>query len=86
MFSAMAILAFVGLRYPVRMLPLLVFESLWKVLWLAAVAVPHVAAGQSDPAFGKTLFAVSLVVVVVAVTPWPYVVRQLLRAPAEPWR
>ena len=37
--TAMSLLAFLGLRYPVQLLPLLVFESLWKLIWLAAVGV-----------------------------------------------
>jgi hypothetical protein len=28
--TAMSLLAFLGLRYPVRLLPILLFESLWK--------------------------------------------------------
>jgi len=35
---AMSLLALLGLRYPVKMLPILVFESLWKLTWLAVVA------------------------------------------------
>jgi hypothetical protein len=30
--TAMSILAFLGLRYPIQLLPLLVFESLWKLV------------------------------------------------------
>ena len=41
MLTAMSILAFLGLRYPVKMLPVLLFESAWKLLWLALVAVPR---------------------------------------------
>jgi hypothetical protein len=33
-------------RYPVQLLPLLVFESLWKLIWLAAVGIPHLMAGD----------------------------------------
>jgi hypothetical protein len=32
-----------------QLLPLLVFESLWKLIWLAAVGVPHLMAGDMDP-------------------------------------
>ena len=33
---ALALLAFLGVRYPIGMLPILMFEVLWKVLWLGA--------------------------------------------------
>jgi hypothetical protein len=46
--TAMSLLAFLGLRYPIQLLPVLVFESLWKLIWLAAVGVPHLVAGDMD--------------------------------------
>ena len=84
--TAMSLLAFLGLRYPVKLLPLLVFESAWKLIWLAAVAVPHVAAGDLSAEMGRMLFNVSLVVVILAVTPWDYVWKAYVRAPGDPWR
>src|SRR5207244_3573686 len=46
--TAMSLLAFLGLRYPVRMLPLLMFESLWKVIWLGVVGIPYLLAGDMN--------------------------------------
>ena len=39
--TAMSLLAFVGLRHPVKLLPVLLFESAWKLLWLALVGAPQ---------------------------------------------
>jgi hypothetical protein len=46
--TAISILAFLGLRYPIKLLPVLLFESVWKLLWLALVALPKAATGDLD--------------------------------------
>ena len=84
--TAMSFLAFLGLRYPVKLLPLLLFESAWKLLWLPLVALPKAAAGDLDAATADVLVNCSLVVVILAVTPWRYVWRTYLRAPGDRWR
>ena len=84
--TAMSLLAFLGLRYPVRMLPVLLFESLWKLLWLGLVALPNAAAGTLDQAMTEVLVNCSLIVVIAAVTPWGYVWSQLARATCDRWR
>lgn len=48
--SAMGILAVAGLFSPVRMLPLLVFEIGWKLIWVSAVALPKWLDGSLDEA------------------------------------
>src|SRR5215210_1497067 len=37
---AMSLLAALGIRYPLKMLPLLFFELLWKVLWVVGWGLP----------------------------------------------
>jgi hypothetical protein len=38
--AAVSVLAAVGIRYPLQMLPILLFEIVWKSIWLIAVALP----------------------------------------------
>jgi hypothetical protein len=83
---AMSLLAFLGLRYPVKLLPLLLFESAWKLLWLALVALPKAIDGNLDKATSDIVFNCSFVVLILAVTPWPYVWRTYVRAPGDRWR
>lgn len=83
--TAMSLLALLGLRYPVKLLPLLIFESAWKLIWLAVVAVPHVVAGDLSAEMGTMLSSISLVVVILVVTPWDYVLKTYVRATGDPW-
>jgi len=84
--TAMSLLAFLGLRYPGRMLPILLFEVTWKAIWIAAVAVPHLLADDIDTATQSLLFNCSFVVVILAVLPWRYVGKRYVRAPGDAWR
>ena len=83
---AMSVLALLGLRYPVRLLPILLFECAWKLIWLSVVAVPQLAAGTMDAAT-RTVMANCLVVVIVfAVVPWRHVWQQFVTAKGDRWR
>ena len=42
-------LALLGIRYPLQMLPVLLFELAWKLIWVAAVVQPLWTAHQMDP-------------------------------------
>lgn len=83
--TAMSLLAFLGLRHPVAMLPILLFEVAWKVLWLALVALPHLLANDVDAATGAMLFTVLFVAAIIAVTPWDYAWKRYAAAPGERW-
>ena len=84
--TAMSVLAFLGVRQPSRMLPVLVFESAWKVLWLSLVALPRALAGTVDDAMGQVVVNCSVVVVVIVVVPWGHVWRTFVAAGGERWR
>lgn len=86
MLVAMGLLALLGLRYPVKMLPILMFESLWKLIWLGVVAMPLWTSGQMDAATSEMANAILWVVIVLAVTPWRYAFRQFVTTKGDPWR
>ena len=86
MLAAMWVLALVGIRYPLRMLPLLLFEIAWKLIWLAVVALPLWTTGRMDQATWDVAFACLFVVVILLVVPWRYVVTHYGTERGEPWR
>jgi hypothetical protein len=86
MLLAFWLLSMLGLRYPLRMLPVLLWELVWKVLWLGMVAWPALRAGTMDADTAENAVNCSLVVLVPLVLPWGYLVRHYLRAPGDPWR
>ena len=88
--GATALLAVVGIRYPIKMLPLLFFEFVWKSIWILAFGLPLLLSGGLDPniSFGgtETLIACLVgVVLVPLVMPWGYVLKHYLKAPGDRW-
>lgn len=75
MLGAMGLLALLGLRYPLQMLPLLFFELTWKTIWLVRVALPLWTAHRLDADTSETAFECLIAVVYLVVIPWPYVFR-----------
>jgi hypothetical protein len=84
--GAVSLLAVLGLRYPLEMLPLLLFELVWKLIWVLVFGLPLWTAQQLDANTRETLNACLMgVVLVPLVTPWGYVFRQYVRAPGDRW-
>jgi len=83
--TAMSLLALLGLRYPVTLLPVLLFETTWKLLWLSLVALPMVLDGSLDAATTDTMVSCSLVVLIIAITPWRYVWRSYVHGTGDRW-
>jgi hypothetical protein len=86
MLVALSLLWFLGLRYPIKMLPILLFEIGWKIIWLSVIAVPLLTADHIDPATLNVLYACLWIVIPLAVIPWRYVFRQYVIKQGDPWR
>jgi hypothetical protein len=81
------LLAFAGLRYPLRMLPLLMFELAWKAIWLFAYGLPQWATKQMPETFADDFTAIAAgVILMPIVIPWGYVYRHYIRARGDRWR
>lgn len=81
------LLAFVGLKLPLRMLPLLMFEFAWKTVWLLAFGLPQYFSGQQPPTFAEDFFNIAVgVILMPIVIPWGYVWRHYVKAPGDRWR
>jgi hypothetical protein len=78
--------AALGLRYPVQMLPVLLFELIWKGIYLAAFALPLWSAHQINTAVAEDIKAVLMVVILVPLIPWRYVFSNYVRKPGDRWR
>jgi len=80
-------LAFLGLRYPLEMLPVLMFEFVWKAIWMIAYGLPQWSSGQLPPTFAEDFFNVAFgVVLMPLVIPWGYVWRRFGQRPGARWR
>lgn len=86
MLAAMSALAVLGLRYPLKMLPLLFFELAWKSIWLIVVALPLWSAHQMDADTLETAHECLMAVVFLIVIPWPYVFSNYLTQRGDRWR
>jgi hypothetical protein len=81
------LLAWMGLKYPLPMLPLLMFEFAWKTIWLLAYGVPQWSTGQMPATFAEDFQAIALgVILMPIVIPWGYVYRHYIKEPAARWR
>lgn len=85
--GGVSVLALLGLRQPVRMLPVLLFEFVWKAIWLLLIALPLARADRIDAGTAESVFACGLgVAVTLIAVPWPHVWRHYVVGPGERWR
>jgi hypothetical protein len=78
--------AILGLRYPLQMIPLLLFELIWKTIYLIAFALPLWSAHQITAAAAEDIKACLMVVIFLPLIPWRYVFTHYIVQRGERWR
>ncbi len=78
--------AALGLRYPVQMLPVLLFEMVWKAIYLTAFALPLWSAHQIGAAVAEDIKAVLMVVIFIPLIPWRYVFAHYVLKHGDRWK
>ena len=86
MLGALAVLCLLGIRYPLRMLPLMLFEFAWKLIWVLAILLPKWSAGQIDPATAESAPSILMGIIVPIIIPWRYVIANYMTQPSDRWR
>ncbi|HEY1659582.1 MAG TPA: hypothetical protein VGG14_14605 [Candidatus Sulfotelmatobacter sp.] len=78
--------ALLGFRYPVQMLPLLLFELIWKAIYLVAFAIPLHSAHQINAAVAEDIRSVLMVVIFIPLIPWRYVFAHFIVNRGDRWK
>ena len=81
--AALSALSVLGLRYPLKMVPLLLVQMLYKSIWVIAVALPLWSTFRS---IELTKIMAMGAVVDLVVIPWPYVIANYMKKPGDRWR
>jgi len=79
-------LALFGLRYPLQMLPVLLWEFVWKMVWLGTVALPAWRSGSMDAGMQANTFACVFAFLIPVVLPWRYLAAHYVKKAGDPWR
>ena len=81
--AALSTLSALGLRYPLKMVPALLFQFVYKSIWVLAVALPLWSTFRS---LELTRVMGYGALVDLAVIPWPYVFANYVKAHGDRWK
>lgn len=79
-------MALLGIRYPLQMLPLILFEFVWKTIFLAAFVFPLWSVGKMDEVTIASAWECATIYIFIPLIPWRYVFTHYVRKRGERWR
>ncbi|MEO0419987.1 MAG: hypothetical protein AAF249_14070 [Pseudomonadota bacterium] len=85
MMAALVILCLFGLRYPLDMLPVLIFELLWKMIWMLLIALPAWLGDRWTDSLQTLFFECVGVVIPLVLIPWRYAWARWVTRSSEAW-
>lgn len=84
--AGLGLLCALGLRYPLKMVPLLLFEFAWKIIYLLAFALPAWRTHQMSDRMIADTWSVAMVVIFLRLVPWRHVWTEYVRGAGDRWR
>ncbi len=86
MLAALALMALLGVRYPLQMLPLMLYEMAWKTIWIVLIAGRAWLAGKWTADIEALFYDCIGIIIAYFVVPWPYIWARYFKQPMEPLR
>lgn len=84
MLGALALMSLLGVRYPLQMLPLMLYETAWKTVWLTVIALPAWLRGNWNIELQGLFNDCIGIVIAYFIIPWRYVWARYFAQPMEP--
>jgi hypothetical protein len=84
--AAFSVLAILGFIHPLKMIPLLLAQISYKLIWLIIVALPLWSANHLTGSPAQTLAEINFksIIVDLLVIPWPYVFKNYILKSGSP--
>ena len=86
MLAALAVMSLLGVRYPLQMLPLMLYEMLWKTVWIILIAGRAWMAGKWNADIEGLFYDCIGIVIAFFIVPWRYIWARYVVQPMEPLR
>jgi hypothetical protein len=86
MLAALALMSLLGVRYPLQMLPLMLYEIAWKTIWIILIAGRAWMAGKWNADIEGLFFDCIGIIIAFFIVPWRYVWARYMIQAMEPMR